>query len=69
MQNYLNENTSFQFNSQVASLKISEVQIVRDHIKVKGNLGKITKKINAIKIENTSVNGTTILISFPKVIK
>lgn len=53
MQNYLREHTSFQFNSQVANLKISEVKIVRDHVKVKGNFGKTIKNIDRIKIENT----------------
>lgn len=53
MQRYLNENTSFQFNTQVANLKISEMEIVRDHIEVKGNFGKTIKNIKSIKIENT----------------
>lgn len=53
MQNYLNENTSFQFNAQEAKLKISEMQIVRDHIEVKGNFGRAIKNIKTIKIENT----------------
>ncbi len=56
MQNYLNKNTSFQFNAQVVNLELSEVQIIRDHIKVKGNFGKTIKNINTIKIENTCLN-------------
>ena len=52
MQNYLDENTSFQFNTQVADLKISEVKMVRDHIKVKGSFGKLAQKVETIKIEN-----------------
>ena len=56
MQVYLNKNTSFQFNSQVANLKISEMQIVRDHIEVKGNFGGAMKSIKTIKVENTCLN-------------
>ena len=56
MQNYLAKNTSFQFNSQVANLKISEVKIVREHIEINGNFGKIIKDIGTIKIENTCLN-------------
>lgn len=56
MQKYLDKNTSFQFNAQVASLKISEVKIVRDHIRVKGDFGKSEKNIRTIKIENTCLN-------------
>ncbi len=56
IQEYLNENTVFQFNAQVTSLEISEVQIVRDHIKIKGNFGITTKHIDIIKIENTCLN-------------
>ncbi len=56
MQNYLVHNTSFQFNSQSAKLKIMEVKIIRDHIKVKGSLGKIKENINTVKIENTCLN-------------
>ena len=56
MEHYLNENTSFQFNSQVANLKISEMQIVRDHIKVKGNFRKVMNSVKTITIENTCLN-------------
>ena len=56
LQNYLTKNTNFQFNSHVANLKISEVKIVRDHIKVKGNLGKKMENIDSIKIENSCLN-------------
>lgn len=56
MQNYLTKNTSFQFNAQVANLQISEVKIVRDHINVKGDFGKLINSIGTIKIENTCLN-------------
>ena len=56
VQDYLTKHTSFQFNAQVTNLKISEVNIVRDHIKIKGNLGKTIKHIDTIKIENTCLN-------------
>lgn len=56
VQNYLTKNTCFQFNSQVANLKISEVIIVRDHIKVKGSFGKTMESIDTIKIKNTCLN-------------
>lgn len=56
VQNYLAKNTSFQFNDQVANLKISEVKIVRDHIKVKGNFGKSEIIIKTIKVENSCLS-------------
>jgi len=56
MENYLTENTSFLFNDKVARLKISEVKIVRDHIKVKGNFGKSALMIKTIKVENRCLN-------------
>lgn len=56
VQNYLTKNTSFQFNAQVANLKISEVKIVRDHLKVKGDFGKSAMNIKKIKVENTCLN-------------
>lgn len=56
VQAYLNEHTLFQFNAQVANLKISEVQIVRDHIEVKGSFDEVLQNIDAIKIENTCLN-------------
>ncbi len=59
MQSYLDENTSFQFNAQIAQIKISEVKIVRDHIKVKGSFGKVEKNIQTIEIENTCLNNVS----------
>ena len=56
MQKYLSENTSFQFNDQLLSLKLSEVKIIRDHIRVKGSFGETQKEITTIKIENTCLN-------------
>jgi len=56
VQNYLTENTSFQFNDQVSNLTISEVKIIRDHIKVKGNFGKSGMLIKTIKVENRCLN-------------
>ena len=53
MENYLVQNTNFQFNSQVAKLKLSDMQIVRDHIKIKGIFEKSTENISTIRIENT----------------
>jgi hypothetical protein len=56
VQNYLSENTNFLFNDQVANLKISEVKIIRDHIKLRGNFGKLKRTIKKIKIENSCLN-------------
>ncbi|MEL7248998.1 MAG: hypothetical protein AAFZ63_09825 [Bacteroidota bacterium] len=56
VQTYLNEKTIFQFNAQVASLTISEVRIVRDHIKIKGSFREAIKSIDTIKIENNCLN-------------
>lgn len=56
MQNYLDKHTSFQFNTQVTKLKILEVSIVGDHIKVKGIFNKVGTDIRTIKIENTCLN-------------
>jgi len=56
MQNYLDKHTSFQFNTQVTKLNVSEVSIVRDHIKVKGIFNKKGTDIKTIKIENTCLN-------------
>jgi len=59
MQCYLDEHTSFRFNAQTASIKISEVKIVRDHIRVKGSFGKVEKNISSIEIENTCLNNVS----------
>lgn len=56
MQKYLDKNTSFQFNTRVAKINVSEVKIARDHIKVKGDFGKVEKNIKTLKIENTCLN-------------
>lgn len=56
VQAYLDENTSFQFNDQVANFKMTEVKIVRDHIKARGTFGKVEKNIRTIKVENTCLN-------------
>lgn len=56
VQNYLTENTSFQFNHQVADLNISEVKIIRDHIRVKGDFGKSRMIVKNIKVENSCLN-------------
>jgi len=53
VQTYLQENASFQFNDQIANFKMSEVEIIRDHIQAKGTFGRIGKNIKTIKIENT----------------
>jgi len=53
VQTYLQENTSFQFNDQVANFKITEVKIIRDHIQAKGTFGRVAKNIKTIKVENT----------------
>ena len=52
VQNYIAKNTSFQFNAQVANLKISEVKIIRNHLKVKGDFGESKMIIKNIEIEN-----------------
>jgi len=56
VQTYLQENTSFQFNAQIANFKITEVEIIRDHIKAKGTFGKLEKDIKTVKVENTCLN-------------
>ena len=53
MQNYINDHTSFQFNTLVSSVKILETKIVRDHIKVKGVFEKVDQKVKTLKIKNT----------------
>lgn len=52
MQNYLNDNTSFQFNTLVSSLEVLEIKIVRDHIKVRGVFEKVVESVKTIKIRN-----------------
>lgn len=52
MQTYLDRNTSFQFNTQVAYLKVSEVKTVRDHIRVKGIFEAVTESVKTLTIEN-----------------
>lgn len=52
IQNYLDKNTNWQFNSQIADLIVSEIKIVKDHIRVKGGFGKVGQKIKTLKIEN-----------------
>jgi len=59
VQTYLQENTNFQFNGQVANFKISEVEIIRDHIQAKGTFGRIDKNIKTIKVENTCLINVT----------
>jgi len=56
VQCYLDEHTCFRFNTQMAIIKISEVKIVRDHIRVKGSFGKVEKNISSIEIKNTCLN-------------
>lgn len=53
VQRYLSDNTSFHFNAQFAELKIAEVKIVRDHLKVKGVFGKSNALIKNVKVENS----------------
>ena len=59
IQHYLDQHTSFQFNTQVAKLNISTFKIVRDHIRVKGKFEKVAQKIKTLKVENTCLNNVS----------
>jgi len=52
-QSYLDRNIILKFNNNKATLKLKEFNIEKDHIRVKGNLGKLNAKINSIEIRNT----------------
>ncbi|MFK7806200.1 MAG: hypothetical protein AB8F74_00235 [Saprospiraceae bacterium] len=56
MKDYLSENTNFFFNGKETALHVSDVKIVRGHIRVKGNFGKALEKIETIKIKNICLN-------------
>lgn len=56
VQNYLLKSTSFQFNDQIANLKVSDVKIIKDHIRIKGNFGESETMVKTIKVENRCLN-------------
>ncbi len=56
MQKYLDKNLILEFNTQEISFEISEVKMVKDHLKVKGSFGEITQKIKNLEVKNTCLN-------------
>lgn len=59
IQTYLKQHTKFQFDTHIAELRLSSIQIVKDHVRVSGSLGIAKDNIKELKVENTCLNNVS----------